>query len=248
MNDNIMEKEWDRRAQQDAVLYVADAARGEDFFPDGTRQVKELTQPFFTKASFNPEGKRALDIGCGLGRMDRGLAEMFSEVWGLDVSGSMIHQAKEMNRDFPVIHFVKGTGSDLKNFQDNYFDFVFSYITFQHIPNKKIIKSYFSEIYRVLQPGGLFQILLRRPWSGIAWAFNFIPVPRLIMRYIPGPVFSLYDCLAYRGDKKPYRGTTYRGTGISEKEAVKSLCSLNFSGVDVQPDSSGTTYWVIGKK
>jgi ubiquinone/menaquinone biosynthesis C-methylase UbiE len=248
MDENLMEKEWDQRAKQDAVLYVADAARGDDFFPDGARQVKFLTQPLFTKEKFDPSGKRVLDIGCGIGRMDRGLAEMFAEVWGLDVSGEMINQAKELNRDFPAIHFVKGNGQDLHDFTDGYFSFVFSYITFQHIPKKKIIKKYFVEINRVLKTGGLFQVLLRRPWSGVAMAFGFIPVPRVIMRYIPGFLYKLYDLLAYRGDKKPYRGTTYRGTGISEKEAVRSLRALRFSKIEILPDPSGTTYWVTGKK
>lgn len=248
MAENEMEKDWDRRARQDAVLYVADAARGDNFFPDGTRQVKELTMPFFSQEGFNPEGKRALDIGCGIGRMDRGLAEMFAEVWGLDVSSEMIKKAKELNQNFPAIKFVKGNGIDLQQFQDDYFDFVFSYITFQHIPEKKIIKNYFKETYRVLKPGGLFKILLRRPWSGIALAFGFIPIPRIIMRYIPSPFYRLYDYLAYRGEKEPYRGKTYRGTSISEKESLKILRALKFSKCEFHLDPSGTTYWVTGRK
>lgn len=248
MDEKAMEKDWDKRAKQDAIRYVADAYRGEEFFQEGTKQARELSQPLFIEQGFKPQGKRMLDIGCGIGRLERGFAEMFAEVWGLDVSGEMIDQAKELNRDFKKIKFVKGSGRDLDAFQDNYFDFIFSYITFQHIPKKKIIKSYFAEIYRTLKPGGLFKVLLRRPWSGFARAFGFIPVPRLILRYTPGPIWSLYDFLAYRGDKKPYRGKTWRGSAISEKEATQSLQALKFKGVEVQPDPSGVTYWVTGKK
>jgi ubiquinone/menaquinone biosynthesis C-methylase UbiE len=248
MNDNTMEKDWDRRAKQDAILYVADAFRGEEFFKDGTRQAHELTHDFFFKEEFTPAGKRMLDIGCGIGRLDRGFADMFGEVWGLDVSGEMIAQAKEQNKDFPAINFIKGNGQDLNVFKNDYFDFVFSYITFQHIPDKKIIKSYFGEIRRTLKPGGLFKILLRKPWSGWAKAFGIVPVPRVILRYVPNPVWSLYDRLAYRGEKAPFRGDTWRGTAMSEKEALSSLRALGFTKLDAAPDPSGTTYWVTGRK
>jgi ubiquinone/menaquinone biosynthesis C-methylase UbiE len=248
MDENAMEKDWDRRARQDAVLYVADAHRGEEFFSEGARQASALCEDFFRKEGFNPAGKRMLDIGCGIGRLERGFAEMFGEVWGLDVSGEMVTRAKELNSPFDKINFVKGNGKDLTNFQDGHFDFVFSYITFQHIPGKKIIFSYFSEIDRVLKKGGLVKVLLRRPWSGWAMVFGFIPVPRLVLRYVPGPVWSLYDRLAFRGEKAPYRGKTWRGTGVSEKEAVRFLRGLRFEIVETEPDPSGTTYWVTVKK
>lgn len=248
MNDNAMEKDWDKRARHDAILYVADASRGEDFFKDGTRQAHELCNTLFHKEGFKPEGKRMLDIGCGVGRLDRGFAEMFAEVWGLDVSGEMIAQAKELNKTFSNITFIKGNGQNLSVFQNDYFDLVFSYITFQHIPEKKIIQSYFSEVHRVLKQGGLFKILLRKPWSGFARAFGFIPVPRFILRYTPDFLWTLYDRLAYRGEKKPYRGKTWRGTGISEKEALKRLRSLKFIEVEIEEDPSGTTFWVTGRK
>jgi SAM-dependent methyltransferase len=248
MDENTMEKDWDQRAKQDAIRYVADAFRGEEFFKDGTRQAHDLSRPLFLKENFQPGGKRMLDIGCGIGRLDRGFTEVFGEVWGLDVSGEMIAQAKEQNQGYSSIQFVKGNGQDLDVFQNGYFDFVFSYITFQHIPNKKIIKSYFKEIHRVLQPGGIFKILLRKPWSGWAFAFGFIPVPRVILRYVPNSIWSVYDRLAYRGEKAPYRGNTWRGTGIGEKEALRSLHTLGFPKLAVEPDPSGTTYWVTGRK
>jgi len=48
-----------------------------------------------------------------------------------------------------------------------FFDFVFSFITFQHIPAKWIVYSYISEIGRVLKPGGLFKFQVNGsyvPW------------------------------------------------------------------------------------
>ena len=64
---------------------------------------------------------------------------MFDEVWGLDVSGEMISQAMRLNHTFKNVKFVKGNGRDLTAFPDEFFDFIFSTITFQHIPEKRII-------------------------------------------------------------------------------------------------------------
>jgi SAM-dependent methyltransferase len=37
------------------------------------------------------------------------------------------------------------------------FDFAFSFMVFQHIPNRRIIESYVREVHRLLRPGGLFK-------------------------------------------------------------------------------------------
>lgn len=110
MDRGAMERDWDVRAKQDAKGYIASKEyQGEAFFGEGTRQVHEFCDGFFQKEAFQPAGKRMLDIGCGIGRMERGFAEMFGEVWGLDVSGEMVAQAKEANRQFEEIKFVKGS-------------------------------------------------------------------------------------------------------------------------------------------
>jgi len=248
MDKNIMEKDWDLRAKHDAVRYVADKYRGQAFFEDGTRQTYESCGVFFQKEGFQPGGKRMLDIGCGIGRMERGFAEMFGEVWGLDVSGEMIAQAIELNKPYENVKFVKGNGQDLSVFPNDYFDFVFSYITFQHIPEKRITFNYFSEIQRVLKAGGLFKIHLREPHSGVALAFGFIPVPRFMFRYIPEVIYEIYERLEFRGEKRLYRGKSWRGTGISRNEVKQVLNHLQFKAVEIQEDPSVITYWCCGRK
>ena len=41
------------------------------------------------------------------------------------------------------------------------FDFAFSVIVFQHIPNRQIIENYVREVHRMLRPGGLFKFLVQ---------------------------------------------------------------------------------------
>src|SRR5688572_29293377 len=45
-----------------------------------------------------PAGKgRALDFGCGYGRLTQGMAAYFDEVVGVDIASSMIAGARELN-------------------------------------------------------------------------------------------------------------------------------------------------------
>ncbi len=197
------------------------------------------------KKGFQPEGKRMLDIGCGIGRMERGFSQMFGEVYGLDVSGEMIAQARELNHAFQNVKFVKGNGQDLRIFPDEYFDFVFSCLTFQHIPERQIILDYLSEIYRVLKKGGLFKVLLRKQWAGVAFAF--VPIPRLVFPYIPKIIWSIYEQLALSEEKRLYRSETYRGSGISENEAKQALLRLQFDEIEIE-DEPEVTFWCYGRK
>ncbi len=80
MGKSAMERDWDIRARQDATQYVAGQYRGAAFFEEGTKQAYQLCSSFFHKEGFQPEGKRILDIGCGIGRMERGFSQMFGEV------------------------------------------------------------------------------------------------------------------------------------------------------------------------
>jgi SAM-dependent methyltransferase len=245
---SAMERDWDARARHSAVRYVAGESLDDAFFEDGARQAHEFCSGFFQREGFQPKGKRMLDIGCGLGRMERGFSQMFGEVWGLDVSGEMIAQATQLNEAFQNVKFVKGNGIDLSLFLDEYFDFVFSYITFQHIPEKNIILSYLSEIQRVLKPGGLFKILLRRPWSGVAFAFGFIPVPRFVFPYVPQAIWTMYERLATTEEERLRRGNTYRGCAMSEKETIQILLQLQFKGIGIEPDPSRVVFWCYGRK
>lgn len=246
-----MEQDWDERAKKDAMHYIA--TRGTswneaEFFEKGTLEV-HLCRDFFLAQGFDPTGKHMLDIGCGIGRLDRGFAEMFAGVWGVDVSGEMIVQATKLNREFGNVRFVQGNGEDLRQFPNEFFDFVYSGRTFQHIPEKRIIVNYLQEMYRVLRPNGLFKIQLRKPWGGFAFALDIIPVPRVVFPYIPAFLWLIYERLALRGDRnKLYRGKTWRGCGIYEKNAKWLLKRVCFNDIQIVDDIDGVTYWCYGRK
>lgn len=152
-----MQQDWDARARENARYYIAtDVPDGEeDFKASGRSDYKEHVRAFLDRYGFVPGGKTALEIGCGIGRMTRAFAEEFGEVIGADVSPEMVERARE---NAPAnARFVRVSGSDLEGIADASVDFAFSYIVFQHIPEKSAILRYIEETGRVLRPGGLFR-------------------------------------------------------------------------------------------
>lgn len=247
-----MEKDWDARAKEDPFYYIdtSQSSQNEnEFFRQGAQQAYSLAADFLEEKGFDPKGKSMLDIGCGIGRLERGFSKMFDEVWGIDVSSEMIKNAVELNQS-ENIHFVKGNGYDLSNFADDSFDFVFSYITFQHIPQKSITYNYFLEIHRVLKPGGLFKIHLRR-WSLFIFAFRFMPIPTAIVPYLPRWSRRIYWRLMNKHKGELATGQTWEGSAFRESQALKLLYALGFVDIEILEDHTnvpGTSFWCCGRK
>jgi len=101
----------------------------------------------------------ALEIGCGVGRISEFLADDFNNVYGVDISGHMIEQAKKRLPE-EKFHFLEGDGMSLP-IKSESIDFIMSHAVFQHMPSRKVIESNFKEAFRVLKSGGLFKVQLR---------------------------------------------------------------------------------------
>lgn len=102
-----------------------------------------------------------LNIGCGIGRVEKFLAPKVKKIHSVDFSETMIKKAKERLKDYTNVFFYKNDGQTLSAFPDNMFDIAWSELVFQHIP-KDIIKNYIKEIHRTLKPKGRFISLIPR--------------------------------------------------------------------------------------
>jgi len=80
---------------------------------------------------------------------------------GVDISDEMVALARRTLAAVPHAHVQVNSGSDLSLFPDGYFDFVYSWIVFQHIPSKDVVLGYLREAQRVLKPGGILACQLR---------------------------------------------------------------------------------------
>src|SRR5215211_9366863 len=103
---SVMKRDWNARAQENAMHYVAsgrDEWTVEEFFASGRESVEATVVPDLAliAGGHDPKALRVLEIGCGVGRMTRSLAELFGEVHGVDVSGEMVRRGRELLADVP---------------------------------------------------------------------------------------------------------------------------------------------------
>lgn len=157
-----MKADWDRRARENARYYVASEKQAwtdEEFFESGRATVAEqiLSDMDNICQGRDPKRMRILEIGCGAGRMTRALAEVFGEVHAVDVSGEMVRLARQALAGVPNAFVYQNNGLDLSVVPPLEFDFAFSCVVFQHIPNLAVIENYVREVHRLLRPGALFK-------------------------------------------------------------------------------------------
>jgi SAM-dependent methyltransferase len=115
------------------VRQLTEAAR-EDFFNSGEEYVGAVLGRIEQRLGVLSRGK-ALDFGCGVGRIAIPLARRFEHATGLDISPSMIREAEVNCARYGVSNasFVLSGGDDLPNVKGQ-FDFVNTVIVLQHIP------------------------------------------------------------------------------------------------------------------
>jgi SAM-dependent methyltransferase len=102
---------------------------------------------------------RALDFGCGVGRLTQMLCTRFDSADGVDVAASMIELARSYNKHADRCRYHVNTHDDLRLFDDAHFDLVLSMLVLQHMA-PVYAKRYIAEFVRVLRPGGIayFQV------------------------------------------------------------------------------------------
>jgi ubiquinone/menaquinone biosynthesis C-methylase UbiE len=125
----------------------------DEFFATGVRDVKAVLG-VAAEAGLAPKPGRALDFGCGVGRLTRALADRFEEVHGVDIAPSMLDAARKFNRHGDKCVFHLNTQANLKIFPDGHFDFICTLITLQHIEQRYAL-AYLREMLRVLAPKGV---------------------------------------------------------------------------------------------
>src|SRR5258708_15531090 len=93
-----MRADWNARAGEDAGYYVALGRRGQDdagFFATATEVINGLEWELRRAPRLERARWRALEIGCGPGRLMRPMSRHFAEIHGVDVSDEMIALARE---------------------------------------------------------------------------------------------------------------------------------------------------------
>lgn len=103
----------------------------------------------------NDDYSRILELGASSGHYTLALAERFPEasIVGMDLSRRMLEQAQRMGNEWGhAWRLIVGAGEN-SGLADGSFDLVTSYAIHHELP-PKIIKRWFEEAFRLLEPGG----------------------------------------------------------------------------------------------
>ena len=102
-------------------------------------------------------GRRALDAGCGAGRLAAWLVEQGAQVVGVDISPEMLRHARER---LPAASFLAGDLADPLPFEDGSFDVVVAGLVMHYlrdwVPTLR-------ELRRVLRPDGALVLSTHHP-------------------------------------------------------------------------------------
>lgn len=134
---------------------VAFSGREHEFFlAVKARHLTELAQRHFTR----PAEAAVLDVGCGVGLMERLLLSHFPRLFGVDVAADAIREAR---RNAPGATFLEYEGSILP-FPDDEFDLVFAICVVHHVPPSRW-GQFVGEMSRVVKPGGVVAVFEHNP-------------------------------------------------------------------------------------
>jgi ubiquinone/menaquinone biosynthesis C-methylase UbiE len=161
MNLRELQRNWNKFGKQDPLyaILLEEDKRGnkwklEDFFERGRQEIDQVMDYTTNNLGLAVQRSRALDFGCGVGRLTQAMASHFETVVGVDIAPSMLKGASKYNKFADRCQYVLNERDDLRLFESNSFDFIYSNRVLQHM-RPEYCKSYLKEFIRVLRPDGL---------------------------------------------------------------------------------------------
>src|SRR5579859_5997976 len=123
-NVNVQDasKNWTALGEDDPlwVVLTDPAKKGnrwkeEEFFATGQTEIAAMFERL-NGLGLAPGSGKALDFGCGVGRLTQALAARFEHVDGVDISASMLRHAETYNRFPGRVTYHLNVQSDLRDF------------------------------------------------------------------------------------------------------------------------------------
>ena len=106
---------------------------------------------------------RVLDLGCGPATQLAQVAELNPDIQfqGVDLSDEMLTRARAHVETMGLtnVEFVQGDVTDLSAWENDAVDGVISTMALHHLPTGAMLRDCFSEVNRVLSPGGAVYIV-----------------------------------------------------------------------------------------
>jgi len=144
-----------------SLIYLVAAHNSAKTFIDGGRSASETIRKVLNKHSLDiNQFDKVLDFGCGVGRIMRHWSSVEGPAWhGTDYNAELIDWCKNHLKfsDFRV-----NTLSGILPYQDDTFDFIYSFSVFTHL-SETLQAHWINELSRVTKPGGYIYFTTHGP-------------------------------------------------------------------------------------
>ena len=233
MNIKSLQKNWDELGKLDPFWAIITAAENKGnncdinkFFATGKTEIEAVIASL-QLLEINLSYRKALDFGCGAGRLTQALADWFDEVHGVDIAPSMIELAQKHNAHDRKCIYHLNNQNNLRIFDDQSFDFIYTNMTLQHM-QPQYSKNYLQEFLRVLSADGvlIFQLPSEQNYQNPGEKAR-----ELIYKAArnTGLLYSLYHQAKY--------GTAARMEmyGIRKEQVIELIESNSGKIVDIKP-------------
>ena len=231
MRLNALRRHWDEFGKSDplwAILTAPDKKGNrwsvDEFLQTGRDQIAALIE-YLDARALAGRRHRALDFGCGAGRLTHALADHFNQVIGLDIAPSMIEIARRLHAGVANVEFRVNASNRLESIESDSIDLVYTLLVLQHMA-PRYIREYLAEFVRVLSPGGVlvFQLPAANPLPVVVEGGG-------LKKILPIPVISMIRKV--RRLREFPRMEIY---GLPRSEVEALLASLGAPVVDVVDD------------
>lgn len=167
------DREWEKFGQQDPYYGVLSLQRfrkerlteeaRKEFFRSGEAHVAFVMDVIHRRVAPGFRATRVLDFGCGVGRCLIPWARLAGEAVGVDVSPSMVEEARRTCQEAGLSNVVLALADDALSTVSGSFDLVHAFLVFQHITPRRGERIFRCLIERLDDGGiGAVQVVYHR--------------------------------------------------------------------------------------
>jgi len=164
---------WEEKATENAAWYISSYGSYYNRDMDGFWQSgNTIWADLKRETGYVPKPTDVVvDVGCGIGRLTRAMAQEVGHVHGFDISQNMLEEARKLG--LPNATFYETEGNSLRPLLDNSCDLVLAYNVLQHLPSTDVLGEYLREMARVSR--GIMAFTL----SPRDWKTHLLPLLRV---------------------------------------------------------------------
>jgi SAM-dependent methyltransferase len=168
------QRDWEDLARLDPLWAIASAPDrrhgawdDDEFMATGRRKAARIVRRL-NALGVPAARRRALDFGCGVGRVTIPLADHFDEAVGVDIAPAMVDQARTRAAARDDVCFLLDERENLALLDGERFDLVYTALVLQHLASREQVSRCARALARLVAPGGV--LMAQMPSRLAPWA------------------------------------------------------------------------------